>query len=99
MDAVFLVVNEEVSTDHKGYLHRAGETGAVVTLATSKQKTAVRGLISGAGVYPKFAKERPHDAELVSIAGSKEPSGIAYIVPVESKSDFGGPRHRYASKL
>ena len=100
VDGVSLVVHVDAPTDHKDYLHRAGRTarageaGVVVTLATSKQQTAVRGLTSRAGVYPKFVDVRPHHAELVSITGSKEPSGIAYIAPVEPKSDFGGARRR-----
>jgi superfamily II DNA/RNA helicase len=100
VDDVSLVVHVDAPTDHKDYLHRAGRTarageaGVVVTLATSKQQTAVRGLTSRAGVYPKFVDVRPHHAELVSITGSKEPSGIAYIAPVAEKSDFGGARRK-----
>jgi len=100
VDGVSLVVHVDAPTDHKDYLHRAGRTarageaGVVVTLATSKQQTAVRGLTSRAGVYPKFVDVRPHHAELVLITGSKEPSGIAYIAPVAEKSEFGGARRK-----
>ena len=100
VDDVSLVVHVDAPTDHKDYLHRAGRTarageaGVVVTLATSKQQTAVRGLTSRAGVYPKFVDVRPHHAELVSITGSKEPSGIAYIAPVVAKSEFGGAHRK-----
>lgn len=100
VDGVSLVVHVDAPTDHKDYLHRAGRTarageaGVVVTLATSKQQSAVRGLTSRAGVFPKFIDVRPHHAELVSITGSKEPSGIAYIAPVVEKADFGGARRR-----
>ena len=100
VDDVSLVVHVDAPTDHKDYLHRAGRTarageaGVVVTLATSKQQTAVRGLTSRAGVYPKFVDVRPHHAELVSITGSKEPSGIAYIAPVVEKPSFGGRKPR-----
>jgi superfamily II DNA/RNA helicase len=100
VDDVSLVVHVDAPTDHKDYLHRAGRTarageaGVVVTLATSKQQTAVRGLTARAGVYPKFVDVRPHHAELVSITGSKQPSGIAYIAPVAEKSDFGGARRK-----
>jgi len=95
VDGISLVVHVDAPTDHKDYLHRAGRTarageaGVVVTLATSKQQTAVRGLTSRAGVYPKFVDVRPHHAELVSITGSREPSGIAYVAPVTAS---GGPR-------
>lgn len=100
VDDVSLVVHVDAPTDHKDYLHRAGRTarageaGVVVTLATSKQQSAVRGLTSRAGVYPKFVDVRPHHAELVSITGSKEPSGIAYIAPVVDKPKFGGRKPR-----
>jgi len=100
VDDVSLVVHVDAPTDHKDYLHRAGRTarageaGVVVTLATSKQQSAVRGLTSRAGVYPKFVDVRPHHAELVSITGSKEPSGIAYIAPVADKPKFGGRKPR-----
>lgn len=100
VDGVSLVVHVDAPTDHKDYLHRAGRTarageaGVVVTLATSKQQTAVRGLTSRAGVYPKFVDVRPHHAELVLITGSKEPSGIAYIAPVAEKAEFGGARRK-----
>ena len=100
VDDVSLVVHVDAPTDHKDYLHRAGRTarageaGVVVTLATSKQQSAVRGLTSRAGVFPKFVDIRPHHAELVSITGSREPSGIAYVTPIVEKSDFGGARRR-----
>jgi superfamily II DNA/RNA helicase len=50
VDDVSLVVHVDAPTDHKDYLYRAGRTarageaGVVVTLATSKQQSAVRGL-------------------------------------------------------
>ncbi len=100
VDDVSLVVHVDAPTDHKDYLHRAGRTarageaGVVVTLATSKQQGAVRGLTSRAGVYPKFVDVRPHHDELVSITGSKQPSGIPYIAPVVEKPSFGGRRPR-----
>lgn len=100
VDDVSLVVHVDAPTDHKDYLHRAGRTarageaGVVVTLATSKQQSAVRGLTSRAGVYPKFVDVRPHHDELVSITGSKQPSGIPYIAPVVEKPSFGGRRPR-----
>ena len=100
VDDVSLVVHVDAPTDHKDYLHRAGRTarageaGVVVTLATSKQQSAVRGLTSRAGVYPKFVDVRPHHDELVSITGSRQPSGIPYIAPVVEKPSFGGRRPR-----
>ena len=100
VDDVSLVVHVDAPTDHKDYLHRAGRTarageaGVVVTLATSKQQSAVRGLTSRAGVFPKFVDVRPHHDELVSITGSKQPTGIPYITPIVEKPSFGGRRPR-----
>ncbi|CAB5241242.1 unannotated protein [freshwater metagenome] len=102
VDGISLVVHVDAPTDHKDYLHRsgrtarAGEAGAVVTLATSKQQTAVRGLTSRAGVTPSFVGVKPFDAELISITGAQEPSGIPYIAPIVDKgpSRNGGKRPR-----
>lgn len=79
-------------TDNKNYSHRVGEGG--LALATPKQLKAVRGLALYAVAYPKFIEVWLHHAELVSIIGFKESNRIAYIAPVEAKSDFGGARRR-----
>jgi superfamily II DNA/RNA helicase len=67
----------------KDYLHRAGRTaragaeGVVVTLATAGQRRGIHGMTAKAGVTLKESKVRPMDANLVSITGAMEPSGIA----------------------
>ena len=103
VDGISLVVHVDAPTDHKDYLHRsgrtarAGEAGGVVVLATTKQQTSVKGLTSRAGVTPKFVGVKPNDAELMSITGAQEPSGIPYVAPiVESRgpSRSGGKRPR-----
>jgi superfamily II DNA/RNA helicase len=81
-------VHVDVPADHKDYLHRsgrtarAGESGTVVTLATTKTQKSIAGLTSSAGVTAKFVGVRPLDQELTTITGAQEPSGIAYVVPV-----------------
>jgi superfamily II DNA/RNA helicase len=101
VDGISLVVHVDVPQDHKDYLHRsgrtarAGESGAVVTLTTSKQQKSVAGLTSRAGVTPKSVSVTSLSTELMRITGAQEPSGIPYIAPVmENKgpSRSGGNR-------
>jgi superfamily II DNA/RNA helicase len=99
VDGISLVVHVDAPTDHKDYLHRsgrtarAGEAGAVVTLATTKQQKSVGGLTARAGVTPKFVGVKPLDQDLMSITGAQEPSGIAYVTPVvENKGPSRGNR-------
>ncbi len=97
VDGISLVVHVDAPTDHKDYLHRAGrtaragESGTVITLATTKQQKSIGSLTSRAGVTPKFVGVKPLDQELMTITGAQEPSGIPYIAPiVENK----GPARR-----
>jgi len=83
VDDVSLVVHVDSPESHKDYLHRAGRTaragaeGVVVTLATHSQRRSVHGMTAKAGITLKESKVRPMDANLVSITGAVEPSGIA----------------------
>jgi len=99
VDGISLVVHVDLPQDHKDYLHRsgrtarAGESGTVVTLSSSKNSRAVSGLLSRAGVTPKFHDVRPLDEKLMVITGAQEPSGIPYVPPVmERKAPQGGSR-------
>jgi superfamily II DNA/RNA helicase len=99
VDGISLVVHVDLPQDHKDYLHRsgrtarAGESGTVVTLSSSKNQRAVTGLLSRAGVTPKFHDVRPLDEKLMVITGAQEPTGIPYIPPiVERKSPQGSSR-------
>lgn len=86
VDDVSLVVHVDSPESHKDYLHRAGRTaragaeGVVVTLATHSQRRGVHGMTAKAGITLKESKVRPMDANLVSITGAVEPSGIAIAV-------------------
>ena len=88
VDGISLVVHVDPAQDHKDYLHRsgrtarAGESGVVVSLAPVKQRKAVGGLTTRAGVAAKFVDVRPLDQDLMKITGAQEPSGIPYVAPI-----------------
>jgi superfamily II DNA/RNA helicase len=88
VDGISLVVHVDLPQDHKDYLHRsgrtarAGESGTVVTLSSAKNARAVTGLLTRAGVTPKFHDVRPLDQKLMTITGAQEPSGIPYVPPI-----------------
>jgi superfamily II DNA/RNA helicase len=96
VDGVSLVVHVDAPADHKDYLHRAGrtaragESGTVVTLATSKQKKGIHGLASRAAVKLAEVFVKPSDQELIRVTGAQEPSGI----PIEAEPE----KHESARK-
>ncbi|MER6915335.1 DEAD/DEAH box helicase [Streptomyces sp. NPDC000594] len=88
VDDLDLVVNVDPPTDHKDYLHRGGRTaraggsGSVVTLVLPEQKREVTRLMSDAGIRPRTARITSSDAELATITGAREPSGVAVTIEV-----------------
>ncbi|TVL91172.1 DEAD/DEAH box helicase [Streptomyces sp. SAJ15] len=88
IDDLDLVVNVDPPTDHKDYLHRGGRTaraggsGSVVTLVLPDQKRDVTRLMSDAGIRPRTARVTSNDAELATITGAREPSGVAITIEV-----------------
>ncbi|WP_030245216.1 MULTISPECIES: DEAD/DEAH box helicase [unclassified Streptomyces] len=86
VDDLDLVVNVDPPTDHKDYLHRGGRTaraggsGSVVTLVLPDQKRDVTRLLSDAGIRPRAARVTSSDAELATITGAREPSGVAVTI-------------------
>ncbi len=80
VDDVSLVLQIDPPADHKDYLHRsgrtarAGEEGAVVTLALPHQKRTMERLLEAAGVDTKGIKTGP-GADPVRAAGGQEPPG------------------------
>lgn len=96
VDGVSLVVHVDAPADHKDYLHRAGRTaragatGTVVTLSTSKQKKGIHGLVSRAAIKLKEAYVRPFDEELIRVTGAQEPSGV----PIEAEKEISNSRSR-----
>lgn len=103
VDDVSLVVHVDPPQDPKDYLHRAGrtaragESGVVVTLTTTRQQNTVRGLTDKAGVKPKITRVKPSGRELMEVTGAREPSGVPWIAPAtKERHDVqkGGPRKR-----
>ncbi|MGV9346153.1 DEAD/DEAH box helicase [Streptomyces spiralis] len=88
IDDLDLVVNVDPPTDHKDYLHRGGRTaraggsGSVVTLVLPDQKRDVTRLMSDAGIRPRTARVKSSDAELATITGAREPSGVPVTIEV-----------------
>jgi len=95
VDDVSLVVHVDAPQDPKDYLHRAGrtaragESGVVVTLTTSRQQNTVKGLTDKAGVRPKIARISPLAKELVEVTGAREPSGVPWIAPAVKERHDG----------
>ncbi|MFF5858945.1 DEAD/DEAH box helicase [Streptomyces sp. NPDC012751] len=92
VDDLDLVVNVDPPTDHKDYLHRGGRTaraggsGSVVTLVLPTQKRDVTRLMSDAGIRPRTARVTSSDAELATITGAREPSGVAVTIEVPQQA-------------
>ncbi|MEG3626361.1 DEAD/DEAH box helicase [Streptomyces poriticola] len=92
IDDLDLVVNVDPPTDHKDYLHRGGRTaraggsGSVVTLVLPDQKRDVTRLMSDAGIRPRTARVTSGDAELATLTGAREPSGIAVTIEVPQQA-------------
>ncbi|MFI1200003.1 DEAD/DEAH box helicase [Streptomyces sp. NPDC020883] len=92
IDDLDLVVNVDPPTDHKDYLHRGGRTaraggsGSVITLVLPEQKRDVTRLMSHAGIRPRTAKMRSSDAELATLTGAREPSGVAVTIEVPQQA-------------
>ena len=80
VDDVGLVLQVDPPRDHKDYLHRsgrtarAGESGAVVTLALPHQKRMMERLLEQAGVDTAPVRVKPGDANVLATGGSA-PSG------------------------
>ncbi|MDV5998369.1 DEAD/DEAH box helicase [Kocuria rhizophila] len=70
VDDVELVVHIDPPAEHKSYLHRSGRTaragasGAVITIATTEERSDVDKLMKKAGVKPRVDEVRP-DSEVV----------------------------------
>lgn len=103
VDDVSLVVHVDPPQDPKDYLHRAGrtaragESGVVVTLTTTRQQNTVRGLTDKAGVKPKITRVKPLARELTEVTGARQPSGVPWIAPATKErhdNQKGGPRKR-----
>lgn len=103
VDGIDLVVNVDLPTGHKEYLHRggrtarAGESGRVVSLVAPNQRRMARKLLSDAGVQVKQHLVNPGDEALTEVTGAREPSWEPWVEPPEPQSQKrgrGGPRQR-----
>ncbi|WP_028649379.1 DEAD/DEAH box helicase [Nocardiopsis sp. CNT312] len=101
VDGIDLVVNVDLPTGHKDYLHRGGRTaragssGAVVSLVAPNQRRTARRLLSDAGVVAKQHLVNPGDELLTEVTGAREPSGEPWVEPPEPerpRRGRGGPR-------
>jgi superfamily II DNA/RNA helicase len=81
VDDVSVVLQADPPADHKDYLHRsgrtarAGEKGAVITLALPHQRRGMERLARDAGVEVVATRAVPGDALLTS-TGASTPSGV-----------------------
>ncbi|MFK0153285.1 DEAD/DEAH box helicase [Streptomyces sp. NPDC090493] len=98
IDDLDLVVNVDPPTDHKDYVHRGGRTaraggsGSVVTLVLPEQKRDVTRLMSDAGIRPRTARIASGDAELTTLTGAREPSGVPVVIEVPQPTPATSPR-------
>ena len=88
VDGISLVVHVDPAQDHKDYLHRsgrtarAGESGTVVSIATTRQQKSVKSLTMRAGVNPSTVYVKPGSEDLMRVTGAQQPSGIPYVQPI-----------------
>ena len=74
VDDVALVIHADPPTEHKAYLHRSGRTaragndGAVVTLATDAERNEVASLTRKAGISPTVSRATPDHPILKELA-------------------------------
>ncbi|SHK09350.1 Superfamily II DNA and RNA helicase [Nocardiopsis flavescens] len=101
VDGIDLVVNIDLPTGHKDYLHRGGRTaragssGSVVSLVAPNQRRMARRLLSDAGVDAQQHLVNPGDELLTEVTGAREPSWEPWIEPpepVRERRGRGGPR-------
>ena len=100
VDDVSLVLQVDPPADHKDYLHRsgrtarAGEEGAVVTLALPHQKRTMERLLGDAGVETAGVRATP-GSDAVAAAGGREPSGVP-ILESEFRTLVDPPRPQFS---
>ena len=105
VDGVSLVVHVDPPKDPKDYLHRAGrtaragESGAVATLALPKQRRTTLAMMEKAGVAPAELRVRAGDTALADVTGAREPSGVPIPPePAEAPRRSGGGDRSYGQR-
>ncbi|WP_406018342.1 DEAD/DEAH box helicase [Kocuria rhizophila] len=96
VDDVELVVHIDPPAEHKSYLHRSGRTaragasGAVITIATTEERSDVNKLMKKAGVTPRVDEVTP-DSEIVRELVGERAELVAYA-PAPTQQNGGGNR-------
>ena len=96
VDDVELVVHIDPPAEHKSYLHRSGRTaragasGAVITIATTEERSDVNKLMKKAGVTPRVDEVTP-DSEIVKELVGERAELVAYA-PAPTQQNGGGNR-------
>ncbi|WP_419760903.1 DEAD/DEAH box helicase [Kocuria rhizophila] len=96
VDDVELVVHIDPPAEHKSYLHRSGRTaragasGAVITIATTEERSDVNKLMKKAGVTPRVDEVSP-DSEIVKELVGERAELVAYA-PAPTQQNGGGNR-------
>ena len=96
VDDVELVVHIDPPAEHKSYLHRSGRTaragasGAVITIATTEERSDVNKLMKKAGVTPRVDEVAP-DSEIVRELVGERAELVAYA-PAPTQQNGGGNR-------
>ncbi|RLY94251.1 DEAD/DEAH box helicase [Kocuria tytonicola] len=97
VDDVELVVHIDPPAEHKSYLHRSGRTaragasGAVITIATTEERSDVSKLMKKAGVAPRVDEVRP-DSEVVKELVGERAERVAYTPAAPAAQNGGGKR-------
>jgi superfamily II DNA/RNA helicase len=99
VDDVSLVLHIDPPNNAKDYLHRAGrtaragESGVVVSLTTTRQRSRIVSMLSKAGVDAESTYVTSMSDELIDITGAREPSGIPWRAPAD-EPERGRPQQR-----
>ncbi|MDO4918245.1 DEAD/DEAH box helicase [Kocuria sp.] len=97
VDDVELVVHIDPPAEHKSYLHRSGRTaragasGAVITIATTEERSDVSKLMKKAGVKPRVDEVGP-DSEVVKELVGERAARVAYDPAPAPAQNGGGNR-------
>lgn len=89
VDDVSLVLQVDLPNNAKDYLHRAGrtaragESGVVVALTTTRQRPRALTMLARADVPIDAVYVKPLSDELVAITGARTPSGRPWSPPAE----------------
>lgn len=98
VDGVDMVVNVDLPTGHKDYLHRGGRTaragahGSVVSLILPRQRRAMSRLLTTAGITANTKSVRSDGEELSRVTGARLPSGSPVTIPAPVSRRSGASR-------